>query len=75
MFLPGTGRLRNVCQKPFSRQRKGPRGAGGSGGGGDSSAIRNFPPGHMLCMPCYKVIKRHASGIDTGYCAASHWSD
>ena len=45
------------------------------GGGGDSSAICNFPPGHMLCMPCYKVIKRHASGIDTGYCAASHWSD
>jgi hypothetical protein len=21
-----------------------------------------------------KVIKRHASGIDTGYCAAYHWS-
>ena len=29
----------------------------------------------MLCKPCYKIIKRHASGIDTGYCAASHWSD
>jgi hypothetical protein len=50
-------------------------GGGGGGGAGDSSAIRNFPPGHMLCKPCYKIIKRHASGIDTGYCAASHWSD
>ena len=56
-------KLKSVCARPFSRVDR------------VNSTVRGFPLGHSLCMPCYKVVKKHTAGVDTSYCLARHWPD
>lgn len=54
-----SGKLKAVCTKPFSRQQDQRYDKDGAQSK-RATTVRNFPGGHSLCTPCYKVTETPA---------------